>query len=153
MPPKVNDNELSEKEKFVLGLAWKCFESEPKINWEKLANLGGYTNQASAQNVVRAAKKKLMAAATEGLGDDSEALPQTPKKKRVATPGSGKGKNKRIIEDSNDADDEDMALPVSKKLKRTPKKARPVKTETEEDHKGNEGGDSEAKMMSDSGEA
>lgn len=49
---------LSPRETQVLGLAWQCFESEPKINWEKFAELTGYA-KSSADTSLRRIKNKL----------------------------------------------------------------------------------------------
>ncbi|KAI0873262.1 hypothetical protein GGS24DRAFT_501965 [Hypoxylon argillaceum] len=87
------DGELSKKEMAILGLAWKCFQTEPKIDWEKLAELGGYTNPRSAQNLLYGAKKKLNAEINGGDNadaDNNQSVASTPKgKKRKADDEGG----------------------------------------------------------------
>ncbi|RYC55726.1 hypothetical protein CHU98_g10482 [Xylaria longipes] len=136
MAPKTQEGELSEKEKAILGYAWKCFDSEPKVDYEKLAGLGGYTNPKSAANILAAAKKKLKTFAggnADGNGEESVASSSkaTPAKKR-ATP---KGK-KRNAAEANGTNEDEVETPTPKKLKKAlaksaAKKGKPVKVEDE----------------------
>ncbi|KAI1127230.1 hypothetical protein F5Y10DRAFT_266303 [Nemania abortiva] len=139
MPPKTNDGELTLKEKAILGLAWKCFQSEPKIDWDKLASLGGYTNPRSAQNLLSVAKKKLNASidATDAAedngnenGNDNDngnvASPKTPRGKKLATTPRGK---KRAAE--TEGDDGDVAR-TPKRAKKTPTKRTPKPVQHED---------------------
>ncbi|KAI1194618.1 hypothetical protein F5X97DRAFT_327301 [Nemania serpens] len=59
MPPQ--SSTLTRTEELVLMQAWKCMDTEPKMNYQKLAELRGCTNPRSAQNVLGAAKKKIRA--------------------------------------------------------------------------------------------
>ncbi|KAI0111147.1 hypothetical protein GGR51DRAFT_569209 [Nemania sp. FL0031] len=128
MPPKTTDGELTAKEKAILALAWKCFQNEPKIDLDKLAALGGYTNPRSASNILAVAKKKLAAgldgADATGAADDegnvAVASPKTPQAKKAATP---RGK-KRAIETDADGNGES---PTPKRVKKTPAKSTPKK--------------------------
>ncbi|KAI0441621.1 hypothetical protein F4803DRAFT_576286 [Xylaria telfairii] len=128
MPPKTQDGELTDKEKAVLANAWKCFEAEPKIDYAKLAGIGGYSNINSVRNIVRGAKLKLKAKGEDdanGNGEGSAASsPMAPpaKKRATATP---KGK-KRAVEEAN-GDEDEIATPTPKKTKKTPAKT-PAKT-------------------------
>ncbi|KAJ8121434.1 hypothetical protein O1611_g10103 [Lasiodiplodia mahajangana] len=140
MAPKNVDGELTMKEKAILGLAWKCFQTEPKIDLDKLAALGGYTNPRSAHNILTLAKKKL-AASIEGAeadtaadDDGTEAVgsPKTPQaKKATATTPRGK---KRAMEKDADGNDEAPTPKRARKApaKSTPKKKVPVKDESQE---------------------
>ncbi|KAJ4989833.1 hypothetical protein SVAN01_04670 [Stagonosporopsis vannaccii] len=80
-------NELTAREKEVLALAWQCMDTDPKIDFTKLAQLGGYT-PASANVTFGKIKRKLKAKAA-----GPSAVPDTPKKGaggRPKTPKSGK---------------------------------------------------------------
>ncbi|KAI0975658.1 hypothetical protein F4678DRAFT_483900 [Xylaria arbuscula] len=141
MPPKAESSELSDREKYVLGLSWKCFVTEPKMDWDKLAALAGFQNPRSAQNILHAAKKKLNANIGDINGDGgqgtstptaSPAKP-TPKKRTPA-----KAIKKRPAEDyATDEDDDGVLLlkkktpakPVAKKHKAT---QTPIKGEEDE---------------------
>ncbi|KAJ4326337.1 hypothetical protein N0V94_000012 [Neodidymelliopsis sp. IMI 364377] len=81
-------SDLSAKEMQVLALAWQCMETDPKIDFAKLAALTGYT-PGSANVTFGKIKRKLKAkaAATSGV----PVAPKTPKKSTTATtPKSGK---------------------------------------------------------------
>ncbi|KAK8054595.1 hypothetical protein PG994_009662 [Apiospora phragmitis] len=64
----------------VSAKAWACLEGDAKLNYEKLATLGGYKNPASARESWRQIKNRLMAAA--GVDKDGKSkgqeLPETP---------------------------------------------------------------------------
>ncbi|KAI1750497.1 hypothetical protein F4782DRAFT_532399 [Xylaria castorea] len=138
MAPKTQEGELTEKEKAILGYAWKCFESEPKIDFDKLASLGGYTNPKSAQNILALAKKKLKVFAggdADGNGEESAASTSkaTPTKKRG--PATPKGK-KRNAEGTDGNNEDEVESQTPKKVKKTPtksatKKGKSVKDEDE----------------------
>ncbi|KAI1800234.1 hypothetical protein F4811DRAFT_540148 [Daldinia bambusicola] len=87
---------FTEKEAQVLATAWICFKTHPDIDFEKLADLTGYTNPRSVQNVINAVKKKV------AEGDKSPTT--TPKStksttKAKTTPGPRKRKVSRKDED------------------------------------------------------
>ncbi|KAI0450011.1 hypothetical protein F5B21DRAFT_529352 [Xylaria acuta] len=139
MAPKTQEGQLSEKEKAILGHAWKCFDSEPKIDFNKLAGLAGYGNPKSAQNILAAAKKKLQAIADgngeEGAASSSKATSTktSPVKKRV--PAAPKGK-KRDAEEANGNNEDEVDPRTPKKARKTPaksatKKGKSVKDEVE----------------------
>ncbi|KAI1298102.1 hypothetical protein F5Y03DRAFT_398338 [Xylaria venustula] len=139
MPPKVESGELSDREKYVLGLSWKCFVTEPKMDWDKLAALAGFQNPRSAQNILLAAKKKLNANIGDVNGDGGQGTATPTASPAKATPKKrtpAKGIKKRAAED--DATDEDDLVPVLKKTptKRVTKKQKaaqtPIKGEDDE---------------------
>ncbi|KAF2632758.1 hypothetical protein BU25DRAFT_453942 [Macroventuria anomochaeta] len=81
--------DLTPREMEVLALAWQCMDSDPKVDYIKLAELTGYTT-ASAGVTFGKIKRKLKAKAT-----GSSKVPATPKKSgnavgRPKTPKSGK---------------------------------------------------------------
>ncbi|KAJ8114390.1 hypothetical protein ONZ43_g4915 [Nemania bipapillata] len=117
MPPApTNDGELSHKEKAILALAWKCFETEPKIDWEKLGALGGYTNWRSARNLFAIAKKKLNAHVNADNGADDDGHGNT------ASPKTPTGKKRK-----DDAEHGNSDALTPKKAKKTPVKSTPKK--------------------------
>ncbi|KAH6620452.1 hypothetical protein C7974DRAFT_234414 [Boeremia exigua] len=85
-----DSNDLTAREMEVLGLAWQCMDSDPKIDYTKLAQLTGYT-PGSASVTFGKIKRKLKAKAA-----GSSAVSVTPKKaaggipKTPKTPKSGK---------------------------------------------------------------
>ncbi|KAI1114137.1 hypothetical protein F5Y14DRAFT_451317 [Nemania sp. NC0429] len=93
MPPKTNNNELTEVEARNLANAFRCVE-DPKVDMKKFAAMSGYTNLGSASNALNALKKKIriMDGAGETMNDaDSEnaASPKTPKKRARANANGG----------------------------------------------------------------
>ncbi|TKA22369.1 hypothetical protein B0A50_08251, partial [Salinomyces thailandicus] len=50
---------LSQKQMEYLALAWQCFESEPKINYDKFAQVANLASAHSARELMRVTKKKL----------------------------------------------------------------------------------------------
>ncbi|KAI3317385.1 hypothetical protein HD806DRAFT_541308 [Xylariaceae sp. AK1471] len=125
MAPKTEKSgDLTEKEKIILGLAWKCFlGAEPKMDWDKLAALGNYTNVGSAKNILHSARKKLNGMADgeasgagngDGTGGDEAAgaaAVATPTKKKQAAKAKGKRK-------SDDDDDDNPETPTPKRAKK-----------------------------------
>ncbi|KAI1827590.1 hypothetical protein F4861DRAFT_535803 [Xylaria intraflava] len=109
-------NVLSDKERTILNLAWKCLETSAKIDYNKLATLGGYTNPGSARNIFQAAKKKIFAEGDgNGAAADTEEVTPSPAKKR-ATPIKGK---KRQADADSDDEEEEVKKPVAKKTRRS----------------------------------
>ncbi|EME88039.1 uncharacterized protein MYCFIDRAFT_85937 [Pseudocercospora fijiensis CIRAD86] len=124
------DNDaFTEREQKVMALAWQCFAEQPKIDFEKLARLSGYTNVRSASNAWGAIKKKLASQASKfGAGDsdvngDNESS-ATPKTTPKATP---KKRGKKA------ADEDDGEETPAKKTKGRKGKATPKKADTDED--------------------
>lgn len=52
---------LSTKQMEYLALAWQCFESEPKIDYNKFHQLAGLKSSHCAREILRVTKKKLKA--------------------------------------------------------------------------------------------
>ncbi|KAI7462917.1 hypothetical protein KC351_g16115, partial [Hortaea werneckii] len=50
---------LSQKQMEYLALAWQCFESEPKIDYNKFYRVANLASPASARELMRVTKKKL----------------------------------------------------------------------------------------------
>lgn len=77
-----------------LANAWQCFETEPKVDYEKLALLCGSKTPASAREMLRVSKKKLLEHSTTQDGDNGEndsngngsPIKKTPGKKAPAKP-------------------------------------------------------------------
>ncbi|KAI1073532.1 hypothetical protein F5B20DRAFT_566651 [Whalleya microplaca] len=119
MAPEKDKNALTDKEMHVLALAWRCFKTQPEVDYEKLAGLAGYANPRSVTNLLGGVKKKINASLAAQNGDSEEG-PSTPAKatpkarKGTATPASRKRKVK-----GEEADD-DATSP-------TPKRARAKK--------------------------
>ncbi|KAJ9628881.1 hypothetical protein H2203_002786 [Taxawa tesnikishii (nom. ined.)] len=96
-----NPPTLSQAQLRYLALAWQCFESEPKINYDRFASLIGSKSAASAREMLRQTKKKLLEAHPkrgrkpkgddddDDDDDDEEAAPKNKKKKRGAGGGGG----------------------------------------------------------------
>ncbi|OAL56525.1 hypothetical protein IQ07DRAFT_674709 [Pyrenochaeta sp. DS3sAY3a] len=121
-----NDNNtsavtFSPREMEVLALAWQCMDTQPKIDYEKLALLTGYT-KGSAAVTFQKIKKKIgdLGASISGVP-----IPATPKKnnagKAAATPKSG-GKRAATANES----------PTKRAKKTVGKKGKKVVDEDEE---------------------
>ncbi|OSS44475.1 hypothetical protein B5807_10757 [Epicoccum nigrum] len=77
-------NELTARESEVLALSWQCMETDPKIDFNKLAQLAGYTPN-SASVIFGKIKRKLKAKAA-----GASSAPATPKKSTANTPKTPK---------------------------------------------------------------
>ncbi|KAK5275778.1 hypothetical protein LTR16_012137 [Cryomyces antarcticus] len=66
---------LSQRDTEVLALAWQCFETEPKIDYDKLAQLANYKTLASARVCFGNIKKKVQLLAAGAAGDGSPSNP------------------------------------------------------------------------------
>lgn len=53
------DVEFTAREQRMMALAWRCFDGEPKVDFNKLARLNGMTNTGSAYNAWTKIRKKL----------------------------------------------------------------------------------------------
>ncbi|KAI0599611.1 hypothetical protein F4775DRAFT_550657 [Biscogniauxia sp. FL1348] len=116
MPPKKEQSmELTENETRIMGLAWRCFTSQPEIDWQKLADMGGYKNHRSCQNILAGAKKKL-AAASANLGSVKAGRPAGGGRKRKAT-AEAVAKDDDDDDDNSDGDDDGPS--PAKKAKKT----------------------------------
>ncbi|KAI0130520.1 hypothetical protein BJ170DRAFT_693065 [Xylariales sp. AK1849] len=81
---------LTSRELELAGLIWQCFESEPKINYQKLKDLAGFKNANSASACWNPIKKKLMANAGAATNNDG-ATPKvkTPAKRKSTATANG----------------------------------------------------------------
>ncbi|KAM0717410.1 hypothetical protein Q7P37_007262 [Cladosporium fusiforme] len=117
-PTKLASNTLTENDRKLLAAAWHCFETQPKINFSKLAEIMGYKSTNSAATSFSGVKKKLLALADAGLGvgEGTPKKKSTPKKK-----GAGAAEGKRALEvddDDDDDDDGEVAVAVARKAKK-----------------------------------
>ncbi|KAJ9626900.1 hypothetical protein H2203_003356 [Taxawa tesnikishii (nom. ined.)] len=115
--------ELTERERAILANAWECFDNEPKVNYDKLAEKCGFTNPRSASNAWANIKKKL--AFPTGNGTATTPGKATPK---ATTP------KKRVAKADADEDEAEAETPTKKPRARKAKaKAKPVKEESKEE--------------------
>ncbi|KAK5721530.1 hypothetical protein LTR15_006119 [Elasticomyces elasticus] len=116
---------LSSKQMEYLALAWQCFETEPKINYAKFAEVAGLASANSARELMRVAKNKLkneygmlsagMVNANAANAGGSPAKKATPSKRARKPELSSDGHG----EENGDLDDEESP---KKKGKASPKK-------------------------------
>ncbi|KAI0010816.1 hypothetical protein F4779DRAFT_275372 [Xylariaceae sp. FL0662B] len=123
MAPEKDKNALTDKEMQVLALAWRCFKTQPEVDYQKLADLAGYANPRSVTNLLGVVRRKINASLAEKNGEAGEEGPPTPvkatptpkSKKTVGTPASRKRKPKDT-DAEGDADREgDPATPTPKR--------------------------------------
>ncbi|KAK7557821.1 hypothetical protein IWX91DRAFT_369757, partial [Phyllosticta citricarpa] len=115
-------NNLTPRDLEIAAAAWKCFKTEPSIDYAKLAEVAGFKNAASASACWNTTKKKLFASSTASNDNASPGTPKTPaSRKRKATPAkkstgedafegtpSKKGKKNIEIEDDEVIDNTDV---------------------------------------------
>ncbi|KAI1842230.1 hypothetical protein JX265_001410 [Neoarthrinium moseri] len=82
-----NKTTLTGRDLELAGLVWQCFDTEPKINYAKLAELAGFKNSATASACWGPVKKKLMAAADNGEGPAT--TPKSAKRKATTKADDG----------------------------------------------------------------
>ncbi|KAK4636217.1 hypothetical protein CLAFUW4_00425 [Fulvia fulva] len=129
---------FTDRESQLMAIAWQCFSEQPKINFDKMAGLAGYTNTKSCSNAWSAIKKKLAAEAEKVTGGaNGDANGDAPKPK--ATPR----KRAKKAADEDGADGEAPA----KKAKTTQKKrgGKKATAEVEEEDKDDEAAGEEEK--------
>ncbi|EME77851.1 uncharacterized protein MYCFIDRAFT_87218 [Pseudocercospora fijiensis CIRAD86] len=120
---------LSEKQMKYLALAWQCFDTEPKIDYEKFAQVAGLKTSASARELMRVTKNKLKEEYGALSGDVQMTNGGTPGKKR-ATPS----KRKAGTGSGDDEEEQETVTPASKKkkkVKKSPTKALPPVVKSE----------------------
>ncbi|KAK4549121.1 hypothetical protein LTR36_007578 [Oleoguttula mirabilis] len=102
---------LTTAEYKLLALAWKSFESVPKVNNKKLAELGKYKTPASANSCWYALKKKLLSADDTASSTAATSAKSSPKKRtgsddvggEDATPKKKRGrKSKAAVKEEED---------------------------------------------------
>ncbi|EME39919.1 hypothetical protein DOTSEDRAFT_27864 [Dothistroma septosporum NZE10] len=108
---------LTDGELKVLQLAWQCFTQDPKVDYEKLASLGGWKNKNTAAAIYSAAKKKMLA------GSDAPAPKSAPKKRAAAgDAGVPKKRGRKARTESavvnTEGDDEEEDVKVKKEERR-----------------------------------
>lgn len=74
--------EFTAREQRMMALAWKCFDGEPKVDFNKLARLNGMTNTGSAYNAWTKIRKKL-AGETPKARKGTKQTPKRASKKRA----------------------------------------------------------------------
>ncbi|KAI0542798.1 hypothetical protein GGR58DRAFT_522876 [Xylaria digitata] len=119
MPPATPKGELSPKEKIIIAIVLKCFKPNGQIDWEAVADLGGYGNIGSAKNIYGTARGKLHLILSTAISE-GRVVPKTTN--RSATINS---KGKRAARDADTDDGEEQ--PAQKKAKKTPVKSTPKK--------------------------
>ncbi|KAK4504377.1 hypothetical protein PRZ48_005293 [Zasmidium cellare] len=104
--------EFTPREQRMMALAWRCFDGEPKVDFDKLARLNGMTNKGSAYNAWTKIRKKLAgelaAAPTKRTPKkrgraDSDDSDETPTKK-------GKGRKASLSKETVSSDDDEDAV-------------------------------------------
>ncbi|CZT23329.1 uncharacterized protein RCC_09041 [Ramularia collo-cygni] len=93
---------LTENDQRILAMAWHCFTELPKVDYAKLAEMGGYKTPASATTAYLNVRKKVLAGvpppAAGATVKSTASAPSTSKaagKKRAATETPGEGSAKR----------------------------------------------------------
>ncbi|OBW69171.1 MAG: Uncharacterized protein AUREO_007710 [Aureobasidium pullulans] len=113
---------LTDTQTRYLALAWLCFDAEPKIDYERFAQLAGLKSAQSGREMLRVTKKKLQEFAPVSA-DGTVAPPNTPatKTKKKATPKTKStakakgGKKRKITNDSDEESDAGDDTPIKKK--------------------------------------
>ncbi|KAI6087666.1 hypothetical protein F4821DRAFT_258719 [Hypoxylon rubiginosum] len=120
--PKSVAGALTARDMEILAIAWSCFDGNPKLDWNKLAELASFKNVQTARACFLPIKKKLMQVAT------------------VAKENGGDAGNSG---EPDDADEKDHNKPVANNQQKrkqplsptpSPKKAR-LATDTDEEDK------------------
>ncbi|TKA74948.1 hypothetical protein B0A55_04943 [Friedmanniomyces simplex] len=112
---------LSTKQMEYLALAWQCFETEPKINYTKFAQVAGLKNARSAAELMRVAKNKLKA--EYGSLSTGMQTANTPIKNATPTPTPSKKRARKPAGDLEDGgeghrdEDDQEESPTKKKVK------------------------------------
>ncbi|GME64445.1 Gpi transamidase component pig-u [Neofusicoccum parvum] len=102
-------NTLTPRDLEVAALVWRCFKTEPQIDFEKLAQLAKFKNPASASACWNPIKKKLMSNAGGADANNASSAP--------STPATG-GRKRKNVPSTDDADDDDKATPAPKARKK-----------------------------------
>ncbi|KAK1816960.1 hypothetical protein LTR12_008682 [Friedmanniomyces endolithicus] len=108
---------LTTKQMEYLALAWQCFETEPKINYTRFAEVAGLKNARSAAELMRVAKNKLKAKygsmstgmQTANTPTRNAATSVTGKKRARKAAGEGDEGNEGHADGSRDEDDEESS--------------------------------------------
>ncbi|KAK0290174.1 hypothetical protein LTR91_006364 [Friedmanniomyces endolithicus] len=130
---------LTERDQKLLLLATQCFEGAdfPKVDYVKLANIGGYKTKASATTAWCALKKRLLTAMAsageteadgEGDGDAEKSPPATGKRA-----GGGKKRGAQTEKSKDEGEDGEKADPDGPSPKKRGRKAKTANVKTEEE--------------------
>ncbi|KAF7198076.1 hypothetical protein HII31_00432 [Pseudocercospora fuligena] len=115
---------LTEQQKNLLFKAlFYCVDAEPKINYQKLAEMGGYKTAASATTAYHNARKNAQA----GMGGDVADSP-APKK----TKGAAGKKRAASTDGGDDEENLDETKPATKKRGGKKAKTERIKSEPED---------------------
>ena len=57
---------LTSRDREILVMVWECFKTNPQVDYNKLQQLGGYKNVASAASTFCGVKKKLLSVSGDG---------------------------------------------------------------------------------------
>ncbi|KAI1383772.1 uncharacterized protein F4822DRAFT_433712 [Hypoxylon trugodes] len=114
---------LTARDVEILSLAWQCFDTNPKINWQKLADVAGFKNASTACACFGPIRKKLGISGTKAGAEDDDKSNHTPSKsatkRKVATPktphSSKKAKSSRKALTSDEEDDDEVKPKVEVK--------------------------------------
>ncbi|KAI1499248.1 hypothetical protein F5X99DRAFT_411269 [Biscogniauxia marginata] len=90
--------QLTQRDLEILAAAWNCFDSQPTINWDKLAEIAGFKNASSARACFLPIKKKVL-----GNTPASASGPSAPTASTTMFQGSGGiGRKKGASSSAND---------------------------------------------------
>ncbi|KAI1762644.1 hypothetical protein GGR53DRAFT_405184 [Hypoxylon sp. FL1150] len=141
MPNKSVTGALTARDLEVLALAWDCFEGNPKLNWQKLADLAAFKNVESARACFLPVKKKLANIAKGHAGDDGNAgeearkpVTNSPQKRKQAGFTTSSPKKTRVAADSDDEDKDQVKRPKRKVATRRKVKVEKMDTDEEDEY-------------------
>lgn len=128
-------SKLTTRDQELLPLAWLCLQGEVKIDFQKLAREGGFTNVGSASNAWARIAKKL-AIPRGGSKSDKRAKYEamstntSPKRKRGEEAKKGKFKVKKeevvVVEEMKQEEEEEEEGPVKKRARARPRMEKEV---------------------------
>lgn len=110
----MTNNEFSSREQQLMAVAWQCFDGEPKVNYQRLAELTGMTNTGSAYNAWTKIRKKLAAQAKTVT---PKSTPRPMKKRNSGNTAAGKGRKskKQKLDDEYDSLAEELQDEIDQK--------------------------------------
>ncbi|KAI2633565.1 hypothetical protein GGS26DRAFT_51401 [Hypomontagnella submonticulosa] len=112
--PPAKEIQLTARDMEVLAKSWQCFDGQPKINWQKLADVAHFKNAETARVCFGTIKKKLHKVA--------QVEPSTPtksggKRKATAEKTASCKKAKRSGKDMTSFEEDDDEDTVNAKIK------------------------------------
>ncbi|WPH04355.1 Hypothetical protein R9X50_00724500 [Acrodontium crateriforme] len=112
----------------ILQLSIYCYETQPKIDYKKLMEIGGYKTVASATTVYSAARKKLLAGVADGQVGGPAPAPSKKRSKAAVDgdddetpPAKKRGRKPKVKDFDGATEDFDDEHPPAKKRGRKPK--------------------------------